>query len=148
MNGKPVKGIYDIQDAISYFSPPLVVNLTIEREKTTLIKGVLLEERPELPSLYVFKRDAYANLVTPLFGIVLGAAGDGKRKVYTVARVVSGSFASRAGITDGDIIKIRTIKYDEKLSVFSMAIEIKSKRYGYLNRPLVLFTYAETNSFV
>jgi S1-C subfamily serine protease len=148
VNGKPVSEIYDVQDAISYFSSPLVVNLAIERDKATFIRSVLVEERPEIPSLYVYKRDAYENLVTPLFGIVLNASGDGKRRTYTILRVVSGSVASGVGISEGDIIKIRTIKYDEKLRVFSMAIEIKSKRFGYLTRPLVLYSYAETNSFV
>jgi hypothetical protein len=29
-----------------------------------------------------------------------------------------------------------------------MVIEIKSKRFGYLNKPLVLYTLADGNSFV
>jgi hypothetical protein len=148
VSGRHVSAIYDVQDAISYYSSPLVVNLTIERDKTTFVRSVLLEERPEIPALYVYERDAYENLVTPLFGIVLSAVGDGKQKAYTVASVVSGSVASGVGISEGDTIRIKTIKYDEKLQVFSMSIELKSKRFGYLNRPLVLFTYAETNSFV
>jgi S1-C subfamily serine protease len=148
INGRPVAQVSDVQDAVSSSPHPLVINLTLQRDKTTFVSSVLVEERPDVPSLYVYKKDAYENLITPLFGIVLGTGGGDRKKDYTVQRVVSGSVASGAGVAEGDIIKIKAIKYDENMRVFAMAVEIKAKRFGYLTRPLTLFTYAEANSFV
>ena len=147
VNGRKVSETFDVQDLVSYYGAPVVVNLTLERDKKTVVRSVLLEERPDLPSLYVYKKDAFENIITPLYGIVLGA-GESKKRSYSVSRIISGSIASGAGIAEGDFLKVRSIKYDEKNKVFTMVIEIKSKRFGYLNKPLVLFSFADGNSFI
>jgi len=147
VNGRKVSEIFDMHDLVSYYGAPVVVNLTLERDKKTVVRSMLLEGRPDLPSLYVYRKDAFENIITPLYGIVLGA-GESKKRSYSVSRIISGSIASGAGIAEGDFLKVRSIKYDEKTKVFTMVIEIKSKRFGYLNKPLVLFSFADGNSFI
>ena len=147
VNGRKVSEIFEVHDLVSYYGTPVVVNLTLERDKKTVVRSVLIEGRPNFPSLYAYKRDAFENVITPLYGIVLGA-GESKKRSYSVSRIVSGSIASGAGIAEGDLLKVRSIKYDEKNKVFTMVIEIKSKRFGYLNKPLVLYSLADGNSFI
>jgi hypothetical protein len=147
VNGRKVSEIFEVHDLVSYYGTPVVVNLTLERDKKTVVRSVLIEGRPNFPSLYAYKRDAFENVITPLYGIVLGA-GESKKRSYSVSRIVSGSIASGAGIAEGDLLKVRSLKYDEKNKVFTMVIEIKSKRFGYLNKPLVLYSLADGNSFI
>jgi S1-C subfamily serine protease len=148
INGKPVSEIYDIQNMISYFNSPMVVNMTVERDEKEAVKKILLGNRPELPSLYVYDHDAKENIITPLFGLVLTKLDPTKKKAYLVSRIISGSVASSVGISEGDEIKIKAIKYDEENKVFLLAIDLKSKRYGYLNKSMVLYSFAEINSFI
>jgi len=148
VNGRPVTEIFDIQNVISSLDNPLVVNLTIERDGKVVKKHVLLAQRPELPSSFIYKKDAYENIITPLFGIVLTSIDIPRKKSYTVSRVVGGSAASAAGISEGDQLRVRNLKYDEEAKVFTLNIELKSKRFGYIGKSMVLYTYADTNSFI
>ena len=46
---------------------------------------------------------------------------------------VGGSVASNVGISEGDLVRIRDLKYDEENKVFLLIIELKSKRFGNIN---------------
>jgi len=148
VNGKQTADIFDIQSSTSHLGNPLIISLTIERDKKVECKTILLEGRPELPALYVYDRDAHENIITPLFGIVMSRLDPPRKKNYLVTRVVTGSVASRVGISEGDIIKVKGIKYDEKYRVFYLPLDLKSKRFGYLNKSMVLYTYTEINTFI
>jgi hypothetical protein len=111
-------------------------------------RTVLLGARPTFPAEYVWSRDAHENIITPLFGIVVTKVDSSRKRDYLVTRIVSGSIASAAGISEGDTIKIKDVKYDDKYKVFSLIMELKSKRFGYLNKSMVLYSYIEVNSFI
>jgi len=148
VNGVPVKDVYDVQRAIANRINPLVIPLTIEKNNKTQRRNVLLGERPRLPAEYVWSRDAHENIITPLFGIVITKIDSSRKRDYLVTRIVSGSVASAAGISEGDTIKIKGVKYDENYKVFSLIMELKSKRFGYLNKSMILYNFSEVNSFI
>jgi len=148
VNGFPVKEIFDIQRVISSMGNPLVISVMIERDNKLEHRNILLGNRPRLPSLYVWGRDAHENILTPLFGIVITRLDPSRKRNYLVTRIVNGSVASTAGISEGDVIKIKSVKYDEKYEVFSLSIDLKSKRFGYLNKSMVLYSYNEINTFI
>jgi len=148
VNGFPVKEIFDIQRIISSMGNPLVISVMIERDNKLEHRNILLGNRPRLPSLYVWGRDAHENILTPLFGIVITRLDPSRKRNYLVTRIVNGSVASTAGISEGDVIKIKSVKYDEKYEVFSLSIDLKSKRFGYLNKSMVLYSYNEINTFI
>lgn len=148
VNGSPTSEIFDIQNLISYMGNPLIVDITIEREYKKIQKAVVLGERPDIPALYVYNRDAYENTITPLFGIVITRTNPSRKKTYTITRIISNSVASSVGLSEGDIIKIRGLKYDEDYEVFSLAIDLKSKRFGYLDKSMVLYSFIEVNTFI
>lgn len=148
VNKIPVNKVLDIHNAISYFNNPMVLTLTIERESKNIMRNVLVENRPASPSLYIYDRDANENIVTPLFGIVVTRAESQRKQAYLVKRIITGSVASSIGIAEGDVIKMKDIKYDEKNRVFYLYIDLKSKRLGYISRNMVLYSYFEANTFI
>jgi S1-C subfamily serine protease len=148
VNGKQVEEIFDIQNIVSNLSSPIVVRLSLKREEEVERRLFTLEERPEVPSLYVYEHDASENIITPLFGIVMNSVDPSRKKHYQIERVVKGSVASSVGLSEGDLIKIRGLKFDKTYEVFSLVIELKSKRFGYMKKNLVLYSYPEINTFI
>jgi len=148
INGSDVTRIFDLQSFISSLNRPLVIKITVETEGRSLFKSILLNERPEQPSLYIYNHDATENIIVPLFGMVITELDNSRKNNYTVQHIITNSVASKVGISEGDVIKLKKIKYDKNSKVFYLYLELKSKRFGYINKSMVLYTYAELNSFI
>ncbi len=148
VNGKQVSKIYDVQKLIAAMDNPLILNLTIERDDSPEKKMVYLDKRPVEPAEYIYKHDAPENIVTPVFGLVLSKSESAKKKSYIITHVLNGSVAANAGISEGDVIKLRSIKYDEDNRYFAIVIDLKSKRFGYLDKSMVLYQHTEVNTFI
>ncbi|MBN2325491.1 MAG: trypsin-like peptidase domain-containing protein [Spirochaetes bacterium] len=148
VNGVPVTGIFGIQDALSLYSDPVVATLKIRREDDLLTRYVLVDERPLFPSELIFKKDAQENVLTPLFGMVVDKVEEPGSQSYVVKRILSSSVASNVGISEGDTIRLKKIKYDENSRVFSLLIELKSKRFGFMNKPIILYSRTGVSNFI
>jgi S1-C subfamily serine protease len=148
VNRIPVNEINDIQSLISALDNPVIVNFTVERDDKIDKKSVLLRKRPDTPSVYIYNHDAHENIIAPLFGIVATRVEPARKKSYLVSRILAGSVANSVGITEGDIIKMRSVKYDEENRYFYLPIELKSKRFGYINKNMVLYSPADINIFI
>jgi S1-C subfamily serine protease len=148
VNGEPVKDLFDIQRRISYLSHPMIGAIKVERNEKELRKKIYLEERPVYPSLYIYSRDAHENIITPIFGMVITRLEGARKKSYVIVKTLYGSVANTIGISEGDVIRLRNIKYDEENKLFYLIIDLKSKRFGYLNKSMVLYSYVEGNRFI
>ena len=148
VNQHPVSELNEIQSLISTLSNPIIINLTVERNNKTSNKSLLLEKRPDTPSVYIYNHDAHENIITPIFGIVATRVDPSRKNSYLVSRIIAHSVANSVGITEGDIIKMRNVKYDEENRYFYLPIELKSKRFGYVNKSMVLYSPADTNIFI
>ncbi|UCB46781.1 MAG: trypsin-like peptidase domain-containing protein [Spirochaetota bacterium] len=148
INEKPVSSVYSIQNEISLFRAPLIVRLKVKRDNEVTVKNVLIEERPVFPSIHIFRKDAQENVITPLFGLVVDKVDSPGQKSFIVKKIITSSIASSVGITEGDTIKIQQIRYDEEAKIFSMMIDLKSKRFGYMNKNIVLYSRAGVANFI
>jgi S1-C subfamily serine protease len=148
INEKPVSSVYNIQNEISLFKAPLIVRLKVSRDDEVTVKNVLIEERPVFPSIHIFKKDAQENIITPLFGLVVDKVEPPSQNSFMVKKIITSSIASSVGITEGDTIKIQQIRYDEGAKIFSMMIDLKSKRFGYMNKNIVLYSRAGVANFI
>ncbi len=148
VNSVSTKEIFDVQNSISYFEKPVIVRLHIKRDGEEHILKLPLSDRPFLPSLYIYFHDSVESIVAPLFGIVLTDVSPGRRRYIPVKRVIPGTPAAEFGITRGDEIKIRGIVYRKKTGVFFLQADLKSKRFGYMGKSIVLVNYEEINSFL
>ena len=148
VNGKPVSDLYGIQQALSLFGGPSIARMKVYRDNEEFTKHVLISERPISPSELIYKRDTYENVLTPLFGMVVDKAEPPIANSFVVTRIISGSVASSVGISKGDTIRVKRIEYDEKVRVFSLVIELKSQRFGYMNKSIVLYSRAGVSNFI
>lgn len=148
VNGKQVSTLFEVQDAFSNLNSPIIGTMEIQRDGERIDRKVYLIERPVYPTLYIYKRDAREKIITPLYGMVLSQIEQERKKVYVVSKILSGSVASSVGIAEGDVVKIRDLKYDEEGKVFYLIVELKSKRFGYINKSMVLYRYIEVNAFI
>jgi S1-C subfamily serine protease len=148
VNGKQVSTLIEVQDAFSNLNSPMIGTMEIGRDGERIDRKVYLIERPVYPALYIYERDAKEKIITPLYGMILSKIEQERKKVYVVSKILRGSVANSAGIAEGDVVKIRDLKYDEEGKVFYLIVELKSKRFGNINKSMVLYRYVEVNAFI
>jgi S1-C subfamily serine protease len=148
VNGKQVQSLFELQDVFSNLNSPLILTVQIQRDGESIERKVSIADRPVYPALYIYNRDAREKIITPLFGMVLTQIEQERKKEYVVSRILSDSIANSVGIGEGDTIRIRDMKYEEEAKVFVLIIELKSKRFGNINRNMVLYRYIDVNAFI
>ena len=148
VNGKQVQSLFELQDVFSNLNSPLILTVQIQRDGENIERKVYLAERPVYPAVYIYNRDAREKIITPLFGMVLSQIEQERKKEYVVSKILSDSVANSVGIGEGDTVRIRDLKYEEEAKVFVLIIELKSKRFGNINRNMVLYRYVDVNAFI
>jgi S1-C subfamily serine protease len=145
LNGNNIKApqsllIPALQDAIFQFCPGEMVALeTLEPNGELKRRLVMTVPRPELPLSDAAKIDSRERLAAPLFGMIL-SPGQGKSPAssYLVKKIVRGSIADEASISDQDPISIRGFRILEKEGYALMEINIKKRSMGYLETNMQL----------
>jgi S1-C subfamily serine protease len=148
VNGKQVYSLFEVQDIFSNLHSPIIMSVQIQRDGERLERKVYLAERPVYPALYIYERDAKEKIITPLYGMVLTKIEQERKKEYVVSKILSDSVANSVGIGEGDTIRIKELKYEEEEKMFYLVIELKSKRFGNINRNMVLYRYRDVNAFI
>jgi S1-C subfamily serine protease len=148
VNGRQVSSLFEVQDIFSNLNSPIILTVQIQRDGERIERKVYLAERPVYPALHIFKRDAKEKIITPLYGMVLTQIEQERKKEYVVSKILSDSVAHSLGIGEGDTVRIRDLKYEEEEKIFYLIIELKSKRFGDINRNMVLYRYVDVNAFI
>ena len=145
LNGREIKApqsllIPALQDAIFQSRPGELVALeTKESDGQVKRRLVMTVPRPELPLRDAAKVDSRERLAAPLFGIILSPGqGRSRSSSYQIKRIVRGSIADEAGISDNDPIYIRGFRILEKEGYALMEIDIKKRSMGYLETTMQL----------
>ncbi|MDR2631451.1 MAG: S1C family serine protease [Spirochaetaceae bacterium] len=104
------------------------------------IRRVLItERRPEVPLARAARLDSRERMAAPLFGLILApTAGNIFSPAYLIKRVVRGSIADEAGLSEQDPISIRGFKVEEKAGYALLDINVKKRRLGYLETSMRL----------
>ncbi|MDR0760152.1 MAG: S1C family serine protease, partial [Treponema sp.] len=85
--------------------------------------------RPDLPLAAAAKVDTRERLAAPLFGLILAPSmGGAFSSSYLVKKVVRGSIADEAGLSEQDPISIRGFKLQEKEGYVLLDINVKKRR--------------------
>jgi S1-C subfamily serine protease len=123
-----------LQDAIFLAGPgELVAIETVNPEGAVKRNVVMTVPRPELPLSEAAKVDSRARIAAPLFGMVLTPLSGGFfSSNFLVSKVVLGSIADEAGISENDPISITRFRIMENDGYALMEISIKKRRHGYL----------------
>jgi S1-C subfamily serine protease len=145
LNGKEIKApqsllIPALQDAIFQLPPGELVALETQDPDGVIKRHLLMTtSRPELPLGDAAKIDSRERLAAPLFGMILSPAqGKTWPITYQVKKIVRGSIADEANISDQDPVSIRGFRIFEKEGFALMEIDIKKRSMGYLETNMQL----------
>ncbi|MDR0878703.1 MAG: S1C family serine protease [Treponema sp.] len=125
-----------LQDTIFQTRPGELVALETSDGRRRVMMTV---PRPDVPLADAAKIDSRERMAAPLFGLVLSPS-DGKNYTssYLVKKVIRGSIADEAGISDQDPVSIRGFHVMEKDGYALMEINIKKRRMGFMETTMQL----------
>ncbi len=126
-------GITALQDALYSRTPGELVALRTSDGKSRI---VATSARPPLPLVAAAKVDTRERVAAPLFGLIL--APGGSPSSFSVKRVLRGSVADEAGLSENDPISIRRFRIDEESGIAAMEVSVKKRRMGYLETTMSL----------
>ncbi|MDR1507650.1 MAG: S1C family serine protease [Treponema sp.] len=105
-------------------------------ERQTLV--LMTAARPELPLAAAAEKDSKERMAAPLFGLVLSPGGrTGLSTSYLVKRVIRGSVADEAGLSEQDPVSIKAFRVEKDMGVAFLDISVK-KRMNYMETSLRL----------
>ncbi|MCL2831528.1 MAG: trypsin-like peptidase domain-containing protein [Treponema sp.] len=140
INGREVSAdpgtiIPELQDILFPLKPGELVSLVLIDDNGNEVRRVLrLAVRPEMPLADAAKKDSRERIAAPLFGLILSPSTGGNSffPMYQIKKVVRGSTAYEAGLSDGDPVTIRNFKVFEDEGYALLEINVKKRRSGYL----------------
>jgi len=129
-----------MQDAIFLAGPGELVALeTVNSEGVVKRNVIMTVTRPELPMSDAAKIDRRDRIAAPLFGMVLTPLSGGLFSYnFLVRKVIRGSIADEAGISENDPISITRFRILENDGYALMEISIKKRRQGFLETSMQL----------
>jgi S1-C subfamily serine protease len=145
INGKEIRAsqgtlIPVLQDMLFPLKPGELVSVDLVDANGNAYSRLLrLITRPELPLLEAAKRDTRERIAAPLFGLILSsAAGSSFTPAYQVRKIVRGSPAYEAGLSENDPLSIRNFRIFQDDGYALLEITVKQRRMGYLETTMQL----------
>jgi S1-C subfamily serine protease len=146
INGKTVTApeggiISALQIAVLMCGPGELVALEIFDKKSEEVKKkiIMTVPRPDLPLLDAAKIDKKDRIAAPLFGMILTPLQSNVfSSSFRVNRVVRGSIADEAGISEDDPVSISRLRLLEDEGFAVLEITVKKRRMGYLETSMQL----------
>lgn len=127
-------GITALQDALFARRPGELVALRTSDGQRRILATA---SRPPLPLAAAAKLDTRERVAAPLFGLIL-APGGPSASSFSVKKVLRGSIADEAGLSENDPVSIRKLRIDEKSGFAAMEVSVKKRRMGYLETTMSL----------
>jgi len=145
INGKVITSsqgglIPALQNELFRCGPGELITLEIADNKEEVSKRIMMTAaRSDLPLLDAAKIDRRERIATPLFGMVLTPLQTTLLSSnFRVNRVIRGSIADEAGISEDDPVSISRLRILEEEGYAVMEISVKKRRMGYLETSMVL----------
>jgi S1-C subfamily serine protease len=133
-------GIVALQDSLFTRRPGELVALRTSDGQRRILATTA---RPPLPLAAAAKMDSRERVAAPLFGLILTPGGTGASS-FSVKKVLRGSIADEAGLSENDPVSIRSLRIDEKAGFASIEVSVKKKRMGYLETTMSLPTLLDS----
>jgi len=145
VNGKAVSSpngglIPALQEAIFQSGPGELVALeTVDLDGVVKKRVMMTVPRPDLPLLDAAKVDRRDRMAAPLFGMMLTPLQGGIfSSNFRVSRVIRGSIADEAGISEDDPVNVKRLRLFEDDGYALLEISVKKRRMGYLETNMQL----------
>jgi S1-C subfamily serine protease len=125
-----------LQDILFQTRPGELVALETGDGRRRIMKTV---PRPDIPLAEAAKIDSRERMAAPLFGLILSPfQGKTLSSSYLVKKIVRGSIADEAGISDQDPVSIRGFLVEEKDGYALIEINVKKRRMGFMETTMRL----------
>ncbi|MCL2243453.1 MAG: S1C family serine protease [Treponema sp.] len=151
INGREIKApqgglIPAMQDAIFQFNPGELVALETVDDEGIVKKNILMTvARPEIPLIDAVKTDKRERIAAPLFGMVLTPLPSNVfSSNFLVRKIVRGSIADEAGISEDDPISIYRMRIMENDGYALLEISVKKRRMGYMETNMQLSAWLDS----
>jgi hypothetical protein len=145
INGREIKApqgalIPALQDCLFPLNAGELVALEIVDASGGSSRRILrMDARPAVPLAEAAKQDSRERLAAPLFGLVLAPAGGSSFfSTYLVKKVVRGSIADEADLSENDSVTIRGFRLLEDDGYALLEIDVKKRRMGYIETSMQL----------
>jgi len=145
INGKTVTApqggiIPALQKALFLFGPEELVAIeTADSNGETKRTVIMTTARPDLPLLEAARIDRRERMAAPLFGMILTPVQTTLFSTsFRVDRVLRGSIADEAGISENDPVSINRLRIMEPEGIAVLEISVKKRRMGYLDTSMML----------
>jgi len=135
-----------LQETIFQFDTGELVALeTIDQDGVIKKHIIMTVPRPDLPLLDAAMIDSRERIAAPLFGMVLTPLPGGIfSSNFRVNRVVRGSMADEAGISEDDPVSIRRLRILEDQGYALLEFSVKKRRMGYLETNMQLQAWLDS----
>ncbi|MCL2766014.1 MAG: S1C family serine protease [Treponema sp.] len=129
-----------LQNEMFTYGPGELVALETSDSEGNIKKSVIMTvSRPDLPLLDAARIDRRERMAAPLFGMVLVPLQSSLfSSNFRVDRVVRGSIADEAGISENDPVSINRLRIMENEGFAILEISVKKRRMGYLDTNMQL----------
>jgi hypothetical protein len=125
-----------LQDLLLRTQPGELVALETSDGNRRILMTAL---RPDVPLADAARRESRERMAAPLFGLILApSVGKSFTSSYLVKKVVRGSIADEAGLSENDPVAIRGFRIEEKEGYALLEINVKKRRQGYLETVMQL----------
>lgn len=142
LGSRPASSILAAQEALFSRNPG---ELVVIETDDGVARIVLTAARPLSPLADAIGKDSRERLIAPLFGILLSPSGAGPfAPEYLIKRVLRGSIADEAGLSENDPVSVRGFQVDRDVGVAVLDIFVKKRRMGYLESVLQLPALLDT----
>ncbi|MCL2230632.1 MAG: trypsin-like peptidase domain-containing protein [Treponema sp.] len=145
INGKavtaPQGGIISAMQKALFLCGPneLIAIETAGSDGETKRSVMMTTARPDLPLLEAARIDRRERMAAPLFGMILMPVQTSLFSPgFRVDRVIRGSIADEAGISENDPVSLGRLRIMEPEGIAVLEISVKKRRMGYLDTNMML----------
>ena len=130
-----------LQDKLFPNRPGELVALEFSNGETseTFTRILVTASRPEVPLAEAAAKDTKERMAAPLFGMILGPTGQsGFHPSFMIKKVIRGSIADEAGLSEQDPISIRALHIEKESGIALLDISVKKRRMGFIEMSMRL----------
>ena len=117
----------------------MVLEFSDSETNKTFKRIIMTASRPEVPLAEAAVKDTKERMAAPLFGMLLSpAVSGGFSSSFFIKRVIRGSIADEAGLSEQDPVTIKGFQIEKDAGMALMDISVKKRRMGYLEMTMRL----------
>lgn len=143
--GTACKTLSEAQAVLLSYDPGTLVPVDVRSGGSIRRSWILLRPRPFSPGEIAVRRDIKERLLAPFFGMQVTSTG---RNSYVIDRVLPGTIADEAGLSERDPLVIKDIQVNKENRALFMSLYVKKRKAGFLESLIQIASTLDLDSFL